>query len=257
MYWTKEHDILLVREVLAVDPYSQPKGSRERAKLWEQIAINLNAVSMPRFTVSLRSVRDRVNQVLIKKYKKKVAEETKASGITVDEPSEFDIAMEEICEKAEAAERDLQMMSEERKANLEKEKRQAEDMRAKALEKVGETKKREASDDVKKEKKARRSGADTITYLKERSEEEFKIRQEELELKKQEQRAQAKQQEEITQQLIRQQEDQKVMFANLQKQQSEQLQQLSQMQMAMMQQQQQTQQQLLTVLQGFVSKAGQ
>ena len=257
MYWSKEHDILLVREVLAVDPYSQPKGSRERAKLREQIAINLNAVSMPRLTVSLRSVRDRINQVLIKKYKKKVAEETKASGITVDEPSEFDIAMEEICEKAEAAERDLQMMSEERKANLEKEKRQAEDMRAKALEKVGETKKREASDDVKKGKKARRSGADTITYLKERSEEEFKIRQEELELKKQEQRAQAKQQEEITQQLIRQQENQKVMFANLQKQQSEQLQQLSQMQMAMMQQQQQTQQQLLTVLEGFVSKAGQ
>ena len=253
MYWTKEHDILLVREVLAVDPYSQPKGSRERAKLWEQIAINLNAVSMPRFTVSLRSVRDRINQVLIKKYKKKVAEETKASGITVDEPSEFDIAMEEICEKAEAAERDLQMMSEERKANLEKEKRQAEDMRAKALEKVGETRKREASDDVKKEKKARRSGADTITYLKERSEEEFKIRQEELELKKQEQRSQTKQQEEMTQQLIRQQENQQVMFANLQKQQSEQLQQLSQMQMAIMQQQQQ----LLTVLQGFVSKAGQ
>lgn len=88
-----------------------------------------------------------------KEIQKKVAEETKASGITVDEPSEFDIAMEEICEKAEAAERDLQMMSEERKANLEKEKRQAEDMRAKALEKVGETKKREASDDVKKEKK--------------------------------------------------------------------------------------------------------
>ena len=257
MHWTKEHDILLVREVLAVDPYSQPKGSRERAKLWEQIAINLNAVSMPRFTVSLRSVRDRINQVLIKKYKKKVAEETKASGITVDEPSEFDIAMEEICEKAEAAERDLQVMSEERKANLEKEKRQAEDMRAKALEKVGETKKREASDDVKKEKKARRSGTDTITYLKERSEEEFKIRQEELELKKQEQRAQEKQQEEMTQQLIRQQENQKVMFANLQKQQSEQLQQLSQMQMAMMQQQQQMQQQLLTVLEGFVSKAGQ
>jgi len=29
MYWTKDHDLLLIREVLAVDPYSQPKGSRE------------------------------------------------------------------------------------------------------------------------------------------------------------------------------------------------------------------------------------
>lgn len=45
----------------------------------------------------------------------------KASGITPDEPSEFESGMDEIC-KAEAAERDRQIISEERKANLEKEK---------------------------------------------------------------------------------------------------------------------------------------
>ena len=28
MHWTKEHDILLVREVLAVDPYSQEPAVR-------------------------------------------------------------------------------------------------------------------------------------------------------------------------------------------------------------------------------------
>ena len=39
MYWTKDQDLLLVREVLTVDPYSQPKGSRERAKLCEEIAL--------------------------------------------------------------------------------------------------------------------------------------------------------------------------------------------------------------------------
>ena len=221
MYWTKEHDLLLVREVLTDDPYGQPKESRERTKLWEEIASNLNAVSVPRFSVSLRSVRDRVNLVLIKKHKKKVAEESKASGIAVDEPSEFDLGMEEICEKAEAAEKDQQMMSEEKKANVEKEKKQAENMRAKALEKVGETRKRVVSDDgsgepEKKEKRARRSGTETIVYLKEKSEKEFKIRQEELELKKQEQCAQVKRQEEMTQQLSRQQEHQQTMFTNLQ-----------------------------------------
>ena len=68
-------------------------------------------MSEPRFSVSARSVRDRVNLVLIKKHKKKVAEESKASGIAVDEPSEFDAAIEEICEKAEAAEREQQMIS--------------------------------------------------------------------------------------------------------------------------------------------------
>ena len=44
MYWSKDHDLLLVREVLIVDPYSQPKGIRERVKLWEEIALNLSAV---------------------------------------------------------------------------------------------------------------------------------------------------------------------------------------------------------------------
>lgn len=52
---------------------------------------------------------------IIKKHKKKVSEEKKASGITPDEPSEFESSMDEICEKAEAAERDQQVISEEKK----------------------------------------------------------------------------------------------------------------------------------------------
>ena len=68
-------------------------------------------MSEPRFSVSVRSVRDHVNLVLIKKHKRGVAEESRASGIAVDEPSEFDAAIEEICEKAEAAEKDQQMIS--------------------------------------------------------------------------------------------------------------------------------------------------
>ena len=87
-------------------------------------------MSEPHFLVSVRSVRDHVSLVLIKRHKRKVAEERKGSGIAVDEPSEFDAAIEEIREKAEAAERDQQMISEEEKANAEKEKKQAEDTRA-------------------------------------------------------------------------------------------------------------------------------
>lgn len=103
------------REVLTIDPYSQPRGSRERAKLWEEIALNLNAVSEPRFSVSVRSVRDRVNLVPLKNHKRRAAEESKASGIAVDETSEFDAAIKEIFEKAEAVERDQQMISEGKK----------------------------------------------------------------------------------------------------------------------------------------------
>ena len=71
MYWTKDQDLLLIRKVLTVDPYSQPKGSKERAKLWKETVLNLSAVYEPRFSVSVRSVRDCVNLVLIKKHKLK------------------------------------------------------------------------------------------------------------------------------------------------------------------------------------------
>ena len=82
---------------------------------------------------------------------------------------ELDAGIEQLREKAEAAERGQQMISQGKKANAQKEKeeKQAEGMRAKALERVGETKKRVVSADVseeheKKEKGTRRSG---IPYL--------------------------------------------------------------------------------------------
>ena len=106
----------------------------------------------------------------------------------------------------------------------------------------------------KKKKRARRSGTETKAYLKEKSAKEFQIRQEELQIRKEEHCAQAKRQDQMTQQLIQQQEHQQNMFANLQQQQNQQLQQLSQMQMAMMQRQQQQGQALIAVLQEFAKK---
>lgn len=84
--------------------------------------MSLNSISVLQFSVTLKSVRGRVNLVLIKKHKKKVAEENKASGITPNEPSEFELGMDEICEKAEAADRDQQVISEEKSQLREREK---------------------------------------------------------------------------------------------------------------------------------------
>ena len=106
----------------------------------------------------------------------------------------------------------------------------------------------------KKKKRSRISGTETIAYLKEKSAKELQIRQEELQLRKEGQCAQAKCHEQMTQQLIHQQERQQDIFANLQQQQNQQLQQLSQMQMAMMQQQQQQSQALIAILQEFAKK---
>ena len=48
--------------MLTVDPYSQPKGSRERAKPWEEIALNLSAVSELRGKKSQCRERENVGE---------------------------------------------------------------------------------------------------------------------------------------------------------------------------------------------------
>ena len=188
MKWSKEQEILLVREVLAVNPFQHQKGTSERAKLWQDIASNLNTIQQ-KFTgnsLTLRSVRDHVNLVLIKKFKKKMSDEEKASGIAV-EVTELDTALEEICARSEESDRDKDGLAKQRREKMEKEAKQIEDMRAKALEKVGQTKKRVFEDEEEEEKpkrRGRRSGGDTVTYLQEKSVKEFGLRQEELALKK-------------------------------------------------------------------------
>ena len=44
MIWTKDHDVLLCREILAEEPYQYKHGSRERGKSWDKIADALNRV---------------------------------------------------------------------------------------------------------------------------------------------------------------------------------------------------------------------
>ena len=60
MKWSEEHDLMLCREVLVMEPFRHPKQSRERGEIWGEIAQNLNGLSVPKFTVRTRSVRDRL-----------------------------------------------------------------------------------------------------------------------------------------------------------------------------------------------------
>ena len=63
MRWTKDHDLILLKEILLFEPYSQKRGSPERGRVWEQIAESLNGQREDKilFEVSQRSVRDRFN----------------------------------------------------------------------------------------------------------------------------------------------------------------------------------------------------
>ena len=83
MAWTKQHDILLCREILHIQPWLHRHGSVERGQLWDEIAAVLNSLEKPGFKVTFRSVRDRYG-LLVKKYKTKWNEEGKSSGTNPD-----------------------------------------------------------------------------------------------------------------------------------------------------------------------------
>ena len=90
--------LILLKEILLFEPYSQMRGSPERERVWEQIAEGLNGQRENKimFKVSQRSVRDRFN-VLKNNFAKRQREEERASGIS-PEICQVDECLEDIIE---------------------------------------------------------------------------------------------------------------------------------------------------------------
>ena len=130
----------MCREVLDIEPYQFKLRSPERGKAWETTSSHLNATSHPKFRVTPQSVRDRYN-LLTKKFQVRLNREERASGIS-DDNSELDNLLEEILEKEKEAKEKLDNDDEDKKKSLANEKAAAEDMRKRALERVGQTSKR-------------------------------------------------------------------------------------------------------------------
>ena len=104
MDWTNQHDIVLCREVLVVDPFQADKKTVQRAKHWQTVANNLVVLDYPKFksTLSKRSVQDRC-MLLCNKHKKKTRAELPATGISPPH-TELDDLIEEIIQKEELSE---------------------------------------------------------------------------------------------------------------------------------------------------------
>jgi len=102
MKWSDEHDLMLCREVLLLEPFKHPRQSKERGEIWGEIALSLHSISSPKFKVSKRSVRDRLT-LLLAKYKEKMRKEEQGSGIACDDETEIEVALSEIIEKGQAA----------------------------------------------------------------------------------------------------------------------------------------------------------
>jgi len=178
MTWNNEKEVLLLREILVVEPFKFKAKTKERGQAWQEICDNVNKLNG--FTVTSRSVRDKF-KVLEDRHKAKMNEERRASGINVEQ-SEIDTLLEEILLRK--TEYEMQ-----KETTLSNEKQLGEDIRNRALETFNETLQR--NDQEPKPKKARNTGSDTVVFLCEKMQQEvewkssqFTLRRMELENKR-------------------------------------------------------------------------
>ena len=252
MEWSEKKDILLCHEVLQLEPYREKEKTVGRAQAWEKIANNLN--KRAEFKVNKRSVRDHY-MVLVEKFKKKTSQELKASGIS-PEPTELDRLLEEIIERAEVCEQSRDETDDNAREKIRKEQEQAKDIRLKAMESLSETKKRSLSDgdgeNQPKAKKRRSNGNEMVAYLRDRTTEENRLKERDIEIRSVQLQKEAERQQLLDKQhsnlmelLLQQQQQQQRQQQQFQQQQQ---QQFLQMQTYMAQQQQQQYKMLMAIL---------
>lgn len=187
MTWSEEHDVLFCRELIVTQPFQYKAGSREKGQCWDSIACKLNGIAKPFFKVDQRSLRDHLNK-LLKEYARKKAYEEKASGID-PEVTELDTLLEEVSELLEESRNNNATTSENKAKNLQEERKSADAIRRRSMQRLGEMRKSESSDDLEDAvtpKRRKNNGSDTVNYLREKSSTEMEIRKEELALKKEE-----------------------------------------------------------------------
>lgn len=106
MFWTEEHDVVLVREMLGNSPFAGTKhGTEQTGRKWNEISVRLLQVEAPKFKVDQRGVRERYG-LLAKAYRTKTREEKRASGISTPELTEVEQAPEDLIVREDEVDRD-------------------------------------------------------------------------------------------------------------------------------------------------------
>ncbi|CAB3978909.1 Hypothetical predicted protein [Paramuricea clavata] len=196
MVWSKAKDLILLKEIAAEGVMSNKPRSRERGMQWQRIADNITALGQG---VTSRAVRDHYN-VMAKKYRARMAQEERSTGEGGAELTEAESLLEELIHIEREMERQVENENEENQQRIEQERGQALEMRERAMETLGQTRKRtrQNGEGSGKEQKRRRSG-DMMKWLQERVE----LEKEEKKAKREEEReyheVQRVQQEEMTQ----------------------------------------------------------
>ncbi len=235
MVWTKEKESFLLREVAAEGVLTHKLRSKERGTLWQTVAIKMNALGDE---LTSRSVRDHYNN-MSKKYQARMAREERPTGEGGSKLTEQEQLLEDLIEIEEARVNE----EGEKRQRIEKEKGQALEMRERAMERFGETKKRlggghEGEEGTKK----RRRSSDMLEWLKGKIESERKEKEIERNNKKEELEIQRSQHTEMLQ-VLQQTQQQMSMQMKL----SDQC--IQQQVFQQQQQQEQQQQQMIAIMQ--------
>lgn len=172
--------------MLASNPYQFQSGSRERGKALTQIADTLNQLAKPTFKLDQRAVRDHIAK-LLRSFNLKNKQEEKASGIDV-ETTECDVLCEEILELKKESELKEQNDQICKSKQIAEDQKSADSIRRKSLETWHQTRKRESceSENDLTPKRRRNNGNETLEFLREKSQNDVNIREQELAVKKEE-----------------------------------------------------------------------
>ena len=98
MVWNDQKDDSLCKEILLFEPYHYKIRTKEKGNAWTAIADSLNEIKSQNFQVDQRAVRDRFN-TLKSQYASKMKYEETASGISVEERTPVEQALEDILAK--------------------------------------------------------------------------------------------------------------------------------------------------------------
>ena len=195
MKWSLKHDTIFGRELLSWELWKYRSDTREQRNCFEEKSKILNNIKEPQFCVSQKSLRDRL-KILERDCKARKREAERGSGIS-PEYREIDQIMEDYLERRDEEEAKQGKESTEDRNKEYQEKASGQEMRERAMERLGQTKKRNGNDEPRKK---RHKSNETLDYLREEAERECKIRQDELEMKKkQEEGTMATQQALVTQ----------------------------------------------------------
>ena len=166
MVWSKAKDLALLKEIAAEGVLVHKQRSRERGMQWQKVADNMSVMGQD---VTSRAVRDHY-KMISKKHRARMAREERATGEGGVELTEDEMLLEELIDVEDETDRLMENETEAKNQRIENEKEQALEMRERAMERIGQTRKRTGETSESGATQKRRRSGEMMEWLQERIE---------------------------------------------------------------------------------------